>query len=435
MNNPRPGAAPAAIQPFWQRLSTICAYPLQANAFSTLALLAVGRLVVYVPGIGWFLDILVTVAILRYAGEVLYRTAQGRMDAPTGYNADEERGWILFRVQVALFALALLGAFVGKAMEAPFIGIAVMLLVGLGTPGALISAAIDGDWVRALNPLLWLQVMARLGMPYLLLSGLCLLISLSESNAQAMLVPLMPAAFALVVYYLIAHYALVATFHLMGYTVYQYHELLGFEVDEGWAPLVKAADRDQEVLAQAEALAADGELKVAEALLAEHIRERGGTDEIRQRHRKLLRLRNDTAALLTDGRDWINVMLARDDDKRALELWRECRELDPAFWPSDPTQVQRLARKAADLGHSELALKTTVGFHKAFPKHRDIVPNYLLAARLLVDRFGQDAKALELLRQLQQGFPQHAQAEEVTAYAKVVENLVATATPKPRRTP
>jgi hypothetical protein len=306
-----------------------------------------------------------------------------------------------------------------------------MGLVALGTPGAMISAAIDGNWLRALNPLLWLTVMLRLGGPYFLLAGLCLLIGASSGNAQELLARLLPGPLALIADALALHYALVATFHLMGYTVWQYHAQLGFEPDGGATLPDRPADPDADALAQAEALAADGELAAAEALLRDHLRERGGSDALRARHRKFLRLRGDTAALLADGRETINVLLARDDERGAVAMWRECRELDPSFWPSDPDQVHRLAAKAAAMGLSELALKGVSGFHKAFPKHRDIPRNYLLAARILVDRFGQDAKALALLRQLQQGYPQHPLAAEIADYAKTVEALAAK--PAPRR--
>ncbi len=430
MGSTRSAQRNRAIEPFWQRLSQITTYPLQREALFTIVALAVMRLVVYVPVLGWLLDLMVTIAILRYAGEVLYRTAHGKMDPPAGYSADDQRGWTLFWVQLVLFVLAMFGAFLGEALEAPVLGVVVVAFVALATPGALISAAIDGDWLHALNPLLWLQVMLRLGIPYLLLAGLCLLIVISKANAQEFMLPLMPGPIAVVVSGLIGNYALIATFHLMGYVVYQYHEVLDFAVDPHEAPLVRPGDADGELLAQSEALAADGELAAAETILREHIRERGGSDALRARYRKLLRLRGDHLALLADGRDWINVLLARDDERRAVEIWRECRELDAGFWPSDPAMVHRLAQKAAALGMSELALKGTSGFHKAFPKHVDIARNYLLAARLLVDRFGRDSEALDLLRQLKQNYPQHPLAEEIAAYATVVEGLVASAAPK-----
>ena len=81
-----------AIEPFRQRLSQITTYPLQREALFTIAALAVMRLVGYVPVLGWLLDLMVIVAILRSAGEVLYRTAHGRMDPPADYSTDDHRG-------------------------------------------------------------------------------------------------------------------------------------------------------------------------------------------------------------------------------------------------------------------------------------------------------------------------------------------------------
>jgi hypothetical protein len=89
----------------------------------------------------------------------------------------------------------------------------------------------------------------------------------------------------------------------------------------------------------------------------------------------------------------------------------------------DPEQVGRLAQKAADMGQSEAALRFTSGFHKAFPKHKDIPRNYLLAAKLLAERFNQEAKATELLNGVKQLFPSHPMLPEIDAYLDFLTKL------------
>jgi tetratricopeptide (TPR) repeat protein len=307
-------------------------------------------------------------------------------------------------------------------MNLPVLAYVIVGLVAIGTPGALTSAAIDQNHWVAINPMLWLNVMARLGWPYFVAAGLCAVIAISEGNAQQLLIPALPEPVGLVAFYLIAHYATVVTFHLMGYLVYQYHERLGFAIERR-VEIRRPADQDQDVLDQAEALAADGNTTGAEQLLAEHIRERGGSDGVHERYRKLLRLRQDHAALCKHGRDYVNVLLARDDLRRAIDVFRECRELDAGFWPADPEQVHRLALKASQLGFAEAALRFTSGFHKAFPKHHDIPRNYLLAAKLLAERFNREEKARELLTGVRQLFPSHPLVPEIDAYLAFIERL------------
>jgi tetratricopeptide (TPR) repeat protein len=415
---------PARIEPFWLRLRQILLYPLQGEALLTIAVLAVAWLVGYVPLLGFWLDLLVSVAVFKYAAEVLYRTAHGRFDAPTGYSTEDEAGWALVKTQVLLLVIAVAGSLLAHAIDQPWLAWVIVGTVAIGTPGALTSAAIDQNHWVAINPMLWLNVMVRLGWPYFVVAGLCALIAASQGNAQALLIPYLPEPVGVVVFYFIAHYATVVTFHLMGYLVHQYHEPLGFEIEQR-VVIRRPTDQDQDVLDEAEALAADGNTTGAEELLGAHIRERGGSDGVHLRYRKLLRLRQDNAALIRHGREYLNALFAREDLKRAVELFRECRELDAGFWPADPDQVFRLASKAIELGFAEAALRFTSGFHRAFPRHADIPRNYLLAAKLLAERFNHEQKARELLQGVRQLFPSHPLVPEIDAYLAFIARLSA----------
>ena len=75
------------------------AYPAQGPALLTLAVLSLLRLLGYVPAWGWLLDLLLWVAMYRYAADVLWQSANGRDDAPEGYNADTQAGWTMLIAQ------------------------------------------------------------------------------------------------------------------------------------------------------------------------------------------------------------------------------------------------------------------------------------------------------------------------------------------------
>jgi tetratricopeptide (TPR) repeat protein len=268
--------------------------------------------------------------------------------------------------------------------------------------------------------------MTRMGWPYFVVSLLCMVFYVSEANMQAAIASVMPLWLADVFADLVSHYVIIATFHLMGYLMYQYHEKIGWEIEER-VELQRAADPYQQLLDQAETMAREGKHAEAEELLRAEIFSRGASIAVHERYRKLLALRGDAAQSTKHGRDFINVLLAQDQDRKAIEVYRECLTADPAFVPAQAEHIGRLAQKAADSGNAQLALRMLSGFHRHFPKHKDIPKNYLLAAKLLAEKMNQEAPAKALLEQVRTQFPGHPLLPEVEGYAKFLDNLMGSA--------
>ena len=83
-----------AITPFWQRLREITLYPSRPAALMTVVLLALLRLLAFLPGVGWIVGLAIWVAVYKYAFEVLRDSANGRTEPPEGsLNVDESLGW------------------------------------------------------------------------------------------------------------------------------------------------------------------------------------------------------------------------------------------------------------------------------------------------------------------------------------------------------
>jgi len=414
---------PAAIEPFWLRLGKITRYPLQGTAMFIICLYAVFRLVGYLPGFaGAILNVFISAAIYKYASDVLVGTAHGRFNAPEGWtNSEDTVGWVQLKVQGMLLLMMFL---VGMLLAPVSLTLAVVAIVfiAFGQPGATMSAATDMNLWLALNPLTWLKVMGRLGWPYFVAAMLCGVISLSQLNAQSLLVPFLPGWMGLIVFYAISHYATIATFHLMGYLIYQYHEELGWEVEHAQV-LKRPQDVDQDLLDQAEALAREGNLQGAEDLLRGELASRGGSPGVHDRYRKLVAVRGDNATLLKHGREYLNVLLAQNLERKALDLVRECQALDRAFQPTDANDVQRLARRASELAMPQVALDLVMAFLRATPKHRDTPANALVAAKVMTDRMNLEGKAHALLSQVRKAFPEHPAMPEVESYLKFLESL------------
>lgn len=406
-----------ATVPFWERLRAMLAYPLQSEALLTISVLAGLRLFGLIPGAaGWILNLLITVGLLRYAAEVLTASANGETDAPNGYSTPDEVGWTVLKVQILLLLLAVFTWAVGAYLGLGTLSFVLPFLIALGTPAALIFAAIDQDTLGSLNPLMWLQTIVRIGWPYVAAALLCVLILYSEANAKALALPFLPGPLATVGHYFIAHYATIVTFHLLGYLVYQYRDALGFEIAEKPKSLGRPRDPDQGVLDDSERLAADGDTQGAARVLGEHINERGATDAVHARYRKLLALHKDSAALTCHSRQYLNVLIAHDRWREALDFWSECRNGDPALWPSDPDQVLELVDKARELGKPELAVKFASGFGRDHAKHGSVPAVHLSLAKALAGQMNQREEARKLLIATLAGYPKSKTVPAIEAY-------------------
>lgn len=412
----------APIVPFWNRLRQITLYPAHPGALATILVLALCKLALYLP-FGRILALLVTLAMYKYAFECLRATANGFLEPPeVGMAVDGS----VARKQLWLIAIFMVVAVFGIALLGPVAGGLLALFLGFSLPGATMTLAMEESLGGALNPAKWFGIFARIGWPYLAVVALCLVIMLSEAYAAMLAATILPTAVAIVAVNVISNYALVVTFHLMGYLIYQYHNELGHAPSAPQLTRLPARpDPDQEVLDEAATLVRDGKADEATALLRGRLRAQGGTAAVHTQYRKLLRVNDDKTELLRHGREYLNILCAQEKDKLALDMLRECTALDPTFAPGDAEQVTQLAHKAAQTGQPQVALRLLSGFHKRFPKSKDIPRNYLLVAGLLHERMNQDEQALTLLRYLKATYPQHELAAEIDGRLAAIERMLA----------
>lgn len=429
MNTPQPHV----IVPFWQRLGDISRYPMQPGAITNVLLFTVLRLIDWVP-LGFLpsttLSLVLWAGILKYAAEVLVQTAHGRLTAPEySMQVGESQAWDQIKLQILLWLMMFVGMLAIAALVHPLAGVAWLLFVAFAIPGATITLAMTNNLWESLNPTSWLELMRAFGWPYFAVALLCALYQVSGANALALAnaIPFVPKFITFLLAWFITHYVLIATFHLMGYLVYQYADRIGHEVKRDSAPAHlrnRHADPDQPLVDDAEALVREGRADEAAERLRNHIATRGGTTLVHDHYRKLLKARQDNAALLQHGLGFVPVLLAQDNLKRAIEVMQECYALDPNFAPDIADDVHRLATRASQIGQHALALKFIAGFHKRWPKHKDIARNYLFAAKTLTDKLNREDQALTLLTQLKTLRPDDALMPEIDAQIQFLGTLV-----------
>ena len=389
--------APAAetLPPLSERWPQIVAYPLHPAALSTVVAIAVAHLVTLLP-LGFILDLLVWAAFFKYGFEVLRWSANGREEAPE----------ISLTVSDGIARYA-------------------MLLLVLSE--LLIILALEEGMSRALNPIAWLMLGQRIGREYFVLVGFFVAALFVQSVVGHLLSAALPELFALPPTYFVVNYLMIANFHLIGGVIHAHADELGYMGHLELKEEVPHTDPARKILDSARARAATGDTQGAATLLREEIAAHPESLMLHDELRHWLRQSGEKSELVKHAKTYIPLLLAKDQDRRAMEIVRECQAIDPAFALDKAEDVTRLAHVAAEAGQTQLAVGLLAGFHKRFRNHPDIGRNYLLAAKLWAERMNKEKQARAMLQQIKLTMPNDPVIPQVDAYLAFLDKLAATA--------
>jgi hypothetical protein len=413
--------AKQTLAPFHERWRQILTYPLQTAALTTIVAIAVAHLVTYIP-FGFILDLLVWASFFQYAFEVLRWTANGHADAPElALTVSEGIGrYATLLLVLVNVVIILLIVFVSPALAFVF-GVLMMLAM----PAIMMILALDEGMARALNPVAWLLIGARIGRAYFVLVGFFCAALFVQSFVAAWLAQLLPGFLATPLAFVVINYLMIANFHLIGSVIHDHRDSLGYS---GHLQLHDApkADAARAIIDSARHAAAAGDARGATELLREEIKAHPQMLALHDEYRHWLQQLDAKAELTQHGRAYIPLLLAQDRDRRAVEVARECQLLDPAFALDKAEDVTRLANDVADAGHAQLALSLLAGFHKRFRNHADIGRNYLLASKLLAEKMNKEMQARAMLNQIKLTLPNDPIIPQVDAYIAYLDKLAAT---------
>ena len=367
---------------------------------------------VFTVVLGGMLDLAIVMLVLKLAVEALLNTARDRIGEGKagGVAATDSQsiGQILLLVVFGLpiYLLALWGNVA--------LGGLALLAGGVLLPAAIILHAVDENFLHALDPRAWWELVSRLGASYFAMVGSLLVLLLVVLCAQFALRSLLPAWLNAPSSAFVGFYALVVGYHLMGRVIVQGHDALGLDLTP---PIVRprlANAEEDEVMQRADGLVANDETLAAADALHALITRRGSSAPLHLRYRELLQTLGDGDRLNQHGRDYISILLALGQPRQAAALWAESRGRDPSFQLEVPEHISALVAHAAATGQSQMAVELAAGFNTRFPKDPDVPRNLLTAARLMAERFGRADEARHLLEGLQEKYPEHPLAPDIT---------------------
>ena len=415
--------ATEALPPLRQRWPKIVAYPLQLGALSTCVAIAVAHVVTLLP-LGFILDLLVWAAFFKYAFEVLRWSANGRDEAPEiSLTVSDGVARYAMLLLVLSEVLIIFVAMLYGTVAAFVVGALLMLAM----PAMMIILALEEGMARALNPIAWLLLGQRIGNEYFVLVGFFVAALFAQSLIGHLLSAALPGLLALPLTYFVVNYLMIANFHLIGSVIHAHADELGYAGHLELKDEVPHTDPSRKILDAARTRAASGDPRGAAELLRVEIRAQPESLLLHDELRHWLRQEGQKTELVAHAKEYIPLLLAKDQDRRAMEVVRECQAIDPAFSLDKAEDVTRLAHAAADAGQTQLAVGLLAGFHKRFRNHPDIGRNYLLAAKLWAERMNKEMQARAMLQQIKLTLPNDPVIPQVDAYIAFLDKLATTA--------
>ncbi|WP_374601580.1 tol-pal system YbgF family protein [Arenimonas sp.] len=407
----------------FERLPGLLAYPATRDMLLMFAGLALFRLLSNLPNIlGMLFELAFWVMGFKMAVEALTNTAQGRYEALHGEDMLATDGdaieQLVLGVLVGL-AVTLVAVYLGLVATA-----VALLAVFLFMPAAVMLLAINHHYLNALNPLAWFELIRRLGGAYFGVVLVFAILGLLSEALQWGFMAVMgdpgqvPGSF-------IALYALVASYHVLGDALHRHHEVLGLDVTPAVARATYANPIEDETMARAGELAAQGKPAAAAELLAGLFRGRGASDPVHDRFRELLIAEGELERLAAHDREYISSLVVTDKEKRALAVYADTAERVRGFRLDLPDQTARLVALAARLGQAQRAVALAQDFEGRFPDSPDLPQVVLTAATLLSERLGRDEEARDRLRALLRTHPGHPLAAQARTQLAALERVLA----------
>jgi len=368
----------------------------------------------------------VTFALLKYGYIVLNHTAQGNLSPPqllannvaADNNLPLRQLAVFLLMGVILLASSLLGSF----------GVRAALMFMLFTlPASVITLAITGSILQAINPGTLIGMVRAIGWPYGILYVFLLLLFGGSDMAAELIQPLLPIGLFVVVGVFLSGYFTVIMFNMMGYVVYQYHEPLGYdqvrEFDSSEdRPATREAPAVDPFLNEINILVTEGKVGEAKERLKARLR-LGGSLEERERYHALLKLSGDRQELVRHGAQYLAILVELKQPDKALDVLADCLEADPGFRVEGGGLAYSFAQTAHARGRHDLALNILNGFAKSYPKHAQLPQAYMLAAKILCEHKGQDAAARKVLNGLLRLYPNHEMVPEIKRYLDFIDRL------------
>lgn len=413
----QPAKRPA---PFWHRLNTFFAFPLQSKPLMYSMVLAFSSMLYKVffflpDALGILIvEIGILLAASRYGFKVTALGSRGIYKAED-YPAELDPDWknLPWKLFAILIAQSIAVGWLQRLN--PDLGTLAWLAMCFLLPATQIVLVQTCSFTETLNPANAWNAVRTIGWPYLLLCLFLFLLSQGTFIALGMLLPVFSGWILLpIINWVLIYFAWVMA-SLLGYAMYQNHEAFGIDLlpgaglDEDAPPVDRRSPRriEQDAMdAQVAELITAGDMVAALAVAYEEQRTHGEEVPAQRRYHRVLALaEGKTATLLDHAQRYIPLLLKSGHGGEALKAFHTCLAKDAQFALQDANATLNLAKAAWHANEAKDALDLLQGFDRRFKDHDSVPAAYELVARVLLQGMNRVDMALRVLATLESRHP------------------------------
>lgn len=419
------------ISPFWERLHKFFVYPL-ASVQSVGIILALSLLSTIFNRGGLFsllIKFILWSVMVKYSYESLRRTAQGFFKPPPLSEKVLVEDYDIVFKQIVLYIVLFCILIFVVIPAGPFFTFLYILFCGLGLPSMLTILIINSSLIQAINPVMVVGLITRIGWSYFLLLLFLLLLSGAPAALSFAFIQHLPENLQLFLNILASNYYTLITYHMVGYVILQYHHRIGYPVEletilasiypDGVGESETSVSRENQnrnadLVNEIGLLIQEGELDKAIAKIEQRVEIMEIDDlELSQRYVGLLKMREQRQKLLNYAPHHLELVVKSGSKNKAIELYSECLRLDKSFAP----HALVLFKIASWLNESDRNKEAIIALNaliKGHPKDPLVPKAYYRAALIFNECLKNESKAKQILNGLIRKFPDH----EITTFAK-----------------
>lgn len=419
------------ITPYWARLHKFFVYPLSSVQSAGL-IVALSLLSIFFSRFGFFsffFQFIFWSVMVKYSFESLKSTAEGRFQPPPLSNKVlvEDYGIVFKQIGLYFSLLLIFLLFVVKA--GPVAIVLYALFCGMALPSMLIILIINDDLGQALNPVLVVGFILRIGWSYFLLLFFLLLLSGAPTAIGYSIIQHLPENLQLFLITVANNYYTLITYHMMGYVILQYHDRLYYPVEletilASMYPAGLPASQDSarsekstqhdELLNGISALIQEGDLDSAINQIEQQVQiDAIDNLELSERYVGLLKMQKRHRKLLAYASHHLELLVKAGSKSKAIDLYMDCLRMDKTFTPHALT-LFKTASWLNETNKNKEAIFALNSLIKRYPKDILVPKAYYRAAQIFHERLQNAEQAKKILNGLVRKFPDH----EMASFAK-----------------
>lgn len=422
------------VEPVWNRIPELIAFPSNGKTLITIVLLILSMLLVFgaiavfrvvglVAALAWIF------IFFQHGFSIVQHVAsRGLHKDSFGLEGEIAKGPVLKYFVATAVYFVVVGYLAFMQVLGPAAVVVFYILYMALMPALIILLVTTNSMVNALNPLRVFGTAFEIGWTYLALVGLTLVSSLAGQAGSSALTLILPAWLAFPLAFVVTFYFFYVQMAFIGYVLHQKHDHFGIQVHADQVAEQqqgkKAVEPVDASLSQAQILVAEGKTAEALAFLKQKTNIENANEALNEYYQKLLTLEDQSEELKRHGQQYVRSLFFANKQHKAYQVTTQLLQTNPAFELDNAKVCLGVANSAALAGAHKVVVQLLRKFDSRFPGAAETAQAYFLAAKSLSDGLGKDKEALNILRTLEKRFPDMPNMDEVVAQRKLVESLL-----------